>query len=57
MSSNNLKKVRLGDIIVDPTYQVRKKLRTKVVNEYAYQMANGEHDNFPPIVILNSYLK
>jgi len=41
--------IRMGDIIVDPTYQVRKKTSGHKVREYAEAMRNG--DTFPAITI------
>ena len=47
--------MRLGDIIVDPTYQVRKRTSGHKVREYAAAMRNG--DEFPPITIELDTLK
>lgn len=43
------KSVRLGDIIIDPAYQVRKRTSSRKVREYTAAMDNG--DVFPPITI------
>lgn len=48
-------KMRLGDIIVDPTYQVRKRTSGQKVREYAEAMEQG--DQFPPITIEKDTLK
>ena len=41
--------VRLGDVIIDPSYQVRKKVNLQKINHYADSMRAGSV--FPPIVI------
>lgn len=47
--------IRLGDIIVDPTYQVRKRTSGHKVKEYAAAMRNG--DEFPPITVESGTMK
>ncbi|MFH1394929.1 MAG: hypothetical protein ABIH09_02095 [Candidatus Omnitrophota bacterium] len=41
--------VRLGDIIIDPSYQIRMKINLYSIAQYANAMKNG--DIFPPIII------
>jgi len=41
--------IRLGDVIIDPEYQIRKKLNPQFVNLYAEAMVLGHE--FPPIVL------
>ena len=40
---------RLGDVVIDPTYQMRMKLNSNAVSKYAEFMRMG--DIFPPIVL------
>lgn len=50
-----MEKIRLGDVIIDPSLQVRKRTNQKKVTEYAIAMERG--DEFPPIVIDSKSMK
>jgi len=49
------RKMRLGDIIVDPTYQVRKSVNPKKVRDYATGIRNG--DPIPPMTVERETLR
>ena len=48
-AAQKTKNVRLGDIVIDPTYQVRMKVDSRKVADYANAMKNG--DIFPPMIV------